>query len=210
MRNLIIFLFFGVLCLGCKTDNKSSTVSETSNVSALPTSAPIIGPATDPSKLTIPESCDMITTEDLKSILSVPAGAINVKNADNPEDKQSRSCFFKWDDVNTTNAGILISIQTNAVYADAPDYFTRNITSKLTEGETVLGNDKPNKYKRFNSGKGIGAYSFDQSRFYWTFNNDYMFMLAFNITTLSEAKMVTAAEKIVEKVNTNFASKVKN
>ncbi len=201
MRNLI-FLVFALSILACKTDKKQPETTTT--VDGVTT---II--ATDPSQLDIPETCDMITTEDIKSILGVPAASINVKNADDKSNKGSRSCFFQWDDPSTPNAGIMLMIQTNPAYNDAQDFFTLSMKAKLETGEAVLGQDKPERFKKFDAGDGIGAYSFNQSRCYWNLGNDYMFMLAFNITTLSEKKMVDAAEKIAAKVNANFASKVK-
>jgi hypothetical protein len=199
MKNVFIIMVL-LSMFACKPEVKIEPTTTTANGVTK-----II--AADPSTLTLPESCNLITPEDLKSILGIPAGSINVKNADEKDGKGNRSCFFQWEDPATPNAGILISVMTNPVYADAQDYFTLMIKSKLQNGETELGQDKPDKFTKFDAGsKGMGAYNFRQGRFYWNHGNDYMFMLAFNMTTLTEKKMVEAAEKISAKVNTNFAS----
>ena len=70
-----------------------------------------------------------------------------------------------------------------------------------------MGNDAPEKYKKFTSGNVKGAYSWQQARFYWSKGNNYLFMLAFNVSTLSEEKMLEAAIKIVEQVDNNFKAK---
>jgi hypothetical protein len=198
MRILSLLIICCLSFLQCK-DKTQETIEN-----AVSQNGAIKGPEPkNPDDLVIPSSCDMISPEDVKNILGVPAGAVNVKLADSPDDKSTRSCFFQWDDPSTANAGILLMIQTNPVFEDAPDYFTRSLQSKLTVGEEVLGHDKPMKYKEFDAG-GKGAYSFDQSRFYWAKGNDYMFMLAFNISTLSEKEMVKAAEKFASKINANF------
>jgi hypothetical protein len=202
MKNvLLIGLMISIFA--CKTDKK--TEPTTTTVDGI---TKII--AADPSTLTVPESCNLITAEDIKNILGVPAGSINVKNADDKDKKGNRSCFFQWDDPATPNAGIMINVMTNPVYAEAQDYFTLMIKSKLEHGETEVGQDKADRFSKFDAGtKGIGAYNFRQSRFYWNRGNDYMFMLAFNMTTLTEKKMVSVAEEIVAKVNANFDSSVK-
>ena len=189
--------------VSCKNDNKNSQAEIDAMIEqnkATPT---------DPANLTVPNACEMITKEALQAILNVTAGGVNIKESNDPTTDKTKSCFFQWDDPSTPNAGILIQIQTNPVYEEYPQYISQFVTSKLNEGETVLGAGVPTKFKRFSSAGSLGAYSFDQSRFYWNLGNDYLFMLAFNLTSLNEEKMVKAAEQIVAEVNKNFASKTK-
>jgi hypothetical protein len=203
MKNiLLLVLFLGLI--SCKQDaTKDKSATEPSGTSLVDPSVP-----TDPSKLTITDPCKLLTAEDVKNIFAIPAAAINIKNADQKDNKQVRSCFVQWDDKDTPNAGILVMIQTNSMFTDAPDYISRFVDSKLTTGEAVMGGDeKPMLFKQFKAGSmGKGAYNFNQARFYWNYKNDYLFMLAFNLNTLSEPKMVDAAEKLIDKINTNFMS----
>jgi hypothetical protein len=201
MRN-VLFLFLIILIAGCKNDPKSG--SQADNLIKPDNSA-----AADPTTLTIPNACEMISESTLQTILNITGSSVNIKEANDPGNKSAKSCFFKWDSADTPNAGILVQILTNPVYSDYPQYISNYVSSKLTEGETVLGSDKATKFNKFTAGGVNGAYSFDQSRFYWNLGNNYLFMLAFNVSTLSEEKMVKVAEQIVVEVNKNFATKIK-
>ncbi len=202
MRN-VAFILLLVAAFGCKNDNSNNSVSP-----ADMTMKPVMVPATDPKDLKIPSACEMIGETEIQKILNLAGAPVNIKEADDPGNMTTRSCFFKWDDANTPNAGILIQILTNPVYSEYPEYVSKFVTSKLTDGETMMGSDNPSVFKKFKSGNTVGAYSFEQGKFYWNLNNDYLFMLVYNVSTLSEEKMVKSAEAIVAEVNKNFASKV--
>ncbi len=205
MRHLISFIFLILFLAGCKNDNTSGGEVSQADLLIKPDNAV----PTDPEKLTIPNACEMITEANIQSILNVAGSPVTVKEANDPSNNKAKSCFFKWDDASTPNAGILIQIQTNPVYNDFPQYISNYVSAKITEGETVLGNDKPTKFKKFTAGGYTGAYSFEQSRFYWNIGNDYLFMLAFNLTSLNENQMVDVAAKIIVEINNNFKSKIK-
>ena len=201
MRN-VAFILLLVAVLGCKNDNGKNSVSP-----ADMTMKPVTVPAKDPKDLKIPSACEMIGEAEIQKILSIAGASVNIKEADDPGNLTTRSCFFKWDDPATPNAGILIQILTNPVYSEYPEYISKFVSSKLTDGETVMGNDNPSIFKKFKSGNTVGAYSFEQGKAYWNLNNDYLFMLAFNVSTLKEDQLVKATEAIVAEVNKNFASK---
>ncbi|MBC7884971.1 MAG: hypothetical protein H7X99_05815 [Saprospiraceae bacterium] len=199
----LLFLFLLIPILSCKNDGKTTDQVTPADMYLKPDNSP----ATDPTKLKIPNACEMVTEAQLQAILNI-TGTVNIKEANDPGNVNAKSCFYKWDDLATPNAGILIQIMTNPVYSEFPDYVSKFVAAKLTEGETVLGSDTPSTYKKFEAGGIVGSYSFDQSRFYWSLGNDFLFMLALNVTTLDEPKMVKAAEKIIEEVNKTFATKV--
>lgn len=200
MRHLLLILFLAIAMFSCKNEG-SSSLNENATVDATP---PV-----DPSKLTIPSSCSLISATEVKSIFGAKAD-IRVKDATDPSNKFSKACFFQWDDADSPNSGIMIQVQTNSVYGEYAEYIKNYIASKLENGEMEMGNDKPMKYTKFNAGGRPGAYNFNQGRFYWTTDNNYLITLYFNVTSLNEKGMVRAAEKIVEKVNSNFAKAVKN
>lgn len=201
MRN-VLFLFLIILIAGCKNDSKSG--SQADNLIK-----PDNSEAVDPATLSIPNACEMISEATLQTILNISGSAVNIKESNDPGNTSAKSCFFKWDAADTPNAGILIQILTNPVYSEYPQYISNYVSSKLTEGETVLGAEKATRFNKFTAGGINGAYSFDQSRFYWNLGNNYLFMLAFNVSTLSEDKMVQVAEQIVVEVHKNFANKIK-
>jgi hypothetical protein len=200
-----LFLIFLLLSFSCKNDAKNSTEDFT-DLSAFTKT----GPPKDPEQLSLPSACEMISSEKLSAILQIDASSVFVKDASDPQDNKTKSCFFKWEDPGTTNAGILIQIQTNPVYGDYPEYITNYVRSKITEGETLMGENQPTKFTKLTIGEINGAFSFKQGRFYWNLGNDYLFMLAFNLSTISEDKMKDLATSIINEVNKNFASKVKS
>lgn len=184
-----------LVVLGCKNENApvDQKIEELAKAKTI-----------DPKELSLPDACSMITDVKIKEIFNLKEVTININTASNPENQGSKSCFFKWDDLDTPNAGILIQLQTNPIYGEYNEYISQFVKSKLTDGETMLGDDKPMIYKKFEAGTLEGAYSFQQAKFYWNIGNNYLVMLAMNISTLSEDKMLKAAEKIAIQINSNF------
>ncbi len=200
MRQLFFIFLLGLLCFSCK--NESSVSSSESN--NLPTE---IGPPVDPKTLKMPSTCSLISAADVKSIFNAKSD-VNVKDASDEKEKNSRACFFRWDDPATPNAGIMIQLQTNSVFEDYPEYIANYIPNKISNGEMTMESDTPIKYSKFDANGRNGAYSFQQGRFYWAMDNNYIIALYFNVSTLNEKSMVKAAEKIIAKVNSNFVKAV--
>jgi hypothetical protein len=198
--NILLFLIFTLLNTGCKNDSASSDLKDTATI--------VPGAPTDPEKLLVPSACSLISEERLNQILKLNNIALNIIDPDSTNVK-SRSCFFKWDDASEPNAGIFLQIQTNPVYSDYPQYISGYVTAKLNEGEMMLGDEQPTKFERFNAGNANGAWSYKLGRFYWNAGNDYLFMLAFNLPSLSEENMKRIGSQIVEEVAKNFIPQTK-
>lgn len=167
----------------------------------------VAGPLADPSTLKLPKACELIEPVKLQEILNIKA-QVNLKDSSDPQNPNGQACFFRWDDPNTSNAAILIQVSTNPVYEEHPGYISGYVENKLKEGENIMGQDAPITYKSFKVGNKEGAYSFQQGRFYWSGGGNYLFMLAFNVSTLSESQMVSAAKKIIEEIHKNFAASI--
>lgn len=197
----ILFALLVTSIFACKNDTSGKTL-ETIDPVAVNGQPPV-----DPKTLTVPSAAELITAAEVEDILST-GSPVSAKESNDPTNDKNKSCFFKWDDPNTPNAGILIQVMTNPVYEDYPEYIANFVSSKIKEGEMMMGQDTPIKYSEFEVAGRPGAYSFQQARFYWAGDNNYLFMLAFNVSTLSESKMVKAAEKIAKIVNSNFSKKV--
>lgn len=198
----ILFSLLLISMFACKNDSSGNKLQNV-DPSKMEGGAPV-----DPKKLTVPSACEMISVTEVQDILSTKSGVM-LKESNDPNNNQVKSCFFKWEDQSMTNPGILIQVMTNPVFDDYPQYVSTYVTSKLTEGEMVMGQEAPKKYKKFDAAGRDGAYSFDQARFYWTGDNNFMFMLAFNVSNLDEDDMVDAAEDMIEKIDANFKKKVK-
>ncbi|MBK9253956.1 MAG: hypothetical protein IPM42_00560 [Saprospiraceae bacterium] len=203
MKNIFLFLLISTF-FACKNDstNKESESGDTSGEN-------YSNKATNPADLKIPGACEMLTEEWIKTTLGLTLSDVTQKEADDPENKNARSCFFRWEDPSTPNAGIMIQIMTNPVYDEFDQWVSYFVNAKLSEGEVLLGSDEAHKYKKFDAGNLRGAYSYELKRFYWHLGNDYLYMLAFNLE-IPESKMVADAKKIAIEVNKNFAAKVKS
>jgi hypothetical protein len=191
MRLFFIF-YLALIVMGCKESMDIDQIS---------------GPLADPSTLKLPKACELIEPAKLQEILNINY-QVNLKDSSDPQNPNGQACFFRWDDPNTSNAAILIQVSTNPVYEEHPGYISGYVENKLKEGENIMGQDAPITYKSFKVGNKEGAYSFQQGRFYWSGGGNYLFMLAFNVSTLSESQMVSAAKKIIEEVHKNFAASI--
>jgi len=157
--------------------------------------------------LPIPDACGMLSQTWIKNTLELKITNISIKKAEENEDTPAKSCFFKWEDPNTSHAGIFIQIMTNPVYDEFDQWVSYFVNAKVSEGEVIQGSDEVYFYKRYNAGIYKGVYSYDLKKFYWNKGDDYLFMLAFNLD-ISESKMLSYAEKISAKVNENFELKI--
>lgn len=176
----------------CKNDAK--TTETAADGTALPP---------NPAGLTVPSSCNLVTIEWLKANLGLQDKTINIKDATDPTKKDYTSCFFKWENsASEPDAGILIQVMTNPVYDEFPEWVTKMISAKITDGENVNGDSVPIRYKKFDVGL-EGAYSYEMKRFYWRTDDRYLFMMAFNLLD-DESTLVAKAEKIAKEVNNNF------
>jgi len=194
-----IFLLLSVLIISCKNDGSLGNNIDIDEIA---------GEMADPSTLKLPRACSMISTEKVQEILNTPSTVTTKESVDPTGENIQQACFFRWEDPNTSNAAILIQIMINQVYEEYPTYIAGYVENKLKEGESMMGQDEPIGYKPFKVGNKTGAYSFQQGRFYWSGGGNYLFMLAFNVSTLSEAKMMSAAQTIIGEIHKNFAAQM--
>ncbi len=186
MRNYLKFICLSLLTLtviSCKNEKPKGIV--------------------DPEKLPIPNACEMVSDAWIKDNLKLNVKDISIREANSDKNKFFKSCFFQWEEsADNPNAGILIQIQTNSVYKEFPEFIAKSIEAKRTDGEMMMDSPDPVKFQKFDVGLD-GAYSYAMKRFYWRIDDNYLFMLAFNID-MSEEEMVDKAETIAEEVTRNF------
>lgn len=205
MKINVLFILLSIGLLACKNDKSGSdSNSQSYDLAEYESNTPI-----HPDKLPLPPSCDLLSEVWIKETLGLTLSDVSRKESEDPGNPNARSCFFRWEDPATPNAGIFIQLMTNPVFNEYDAWISTFVNAKLSEGETPLGSEEAYKYKRFDAGKYKGAYSYDLKRFYWNIGNNYLFMLAFNLD-IPESKMLGYAEKISAKVNENFAEKVKS
>lgn len=160
----------------------------------------------NPTELLLPNACDLITPDEVKSVLGVTE--VNIKSTGNPGDVKASNCFFKWEDPATPHAGMLLQVMTNPLYDDNPEYISYLVESKLTEGESVQGSRKNLLFKETMVGKVKVVYAIENGRVYWNVGDNYLFMLTFNITGLQTERMLDIARKLIPSVNKNLLGKL--
>lgn len=158
----------------------------------------------DPVNLIVPNPCDLISPLEIQKVLALVEQNVLTKAANNPGDVKVKSCFYKWDDPSTPHAGMLLQIMTNPVYNDSPEYISSMIQSKLTDGETIPGSKNKLVFKELMIGKVKVIYAKENSKVFWNIGDNYLLTLAFNITNLTESKLVDFANQIVPVVNKNL------
>lgn len=197
----LLYILLPVLLLACKQEKKSAeealAILEQEKTAT----------STDPKSLSIPNSCQLLSEAKIKEIFAITEGSVNIREAKDPGNTGASSCFFKWTEAHVDNAGMFIQISTNPVYDEFPEYISTYIATKLKDGEMTMGSNTPTKFKAFDAGGRPGAYSYNDARYFWSIGNDYLIMLAFNLPTYDEARILSAAEQIAAIVNTNFPKK---
>jgi len=130
----------------------------------------------------IKDPCSLLSREFIQRTLGVTAG-INLKEGNKFEPGgTTRSCFFKWDDANHANSGIMIQVLKNPMPDEYDDYITFLVDSKKSSGEKSMDHpDKPDLFYPYNDLGDAGAMSFESKKFYWRISNKMVFMLAYNL-----------------------------
>lgn len=132
----------------------------------------------------LPDACKFITTNELKQIIGVDAEVeVSIKDATTPQNPFARSCFFRWEDDGIPNSGALLQIQSNPIPEEYPEWPLTFIKSKLESGEKGFNDVQEVEYK-YNKFEDIGiegAYNYDLRKYFWRIDDEFIYMLAFNL-----------------------------
>lgn len=165
------------------------------------------GWAVDPVLLPLPAPQDIISVESVSKVLNIVKEKIEIKPVNKPGDLKSKSCFYNWIDPSTPDAAMLFQISTNPVYSEVYNYISMTVQSKIENGENFGAGGNIN-FKEEYIGKVRIAYSIQNPRIYWNIGDNYLMMLAFNMTNLSEEKILEYAHRFVPEINKNFLAKL--
>gem|GEM_PF-590808 len=151
----------------------------------------------------LPETaCQLLTEKFLGELLEVDYQYISTKNASGKAEFQ-RSCFFRWDQDDTPNAGVLIQVQNNPIADEFPEWAENYIPSKKSSGDNAPDGSVTYAYKNFD-GVGVeGAYNFNLARYYWRTSENQICMVAFNLPA-TEERQVIWARRIAKEVMRNL------
>ncbi|HPQ21879.1 MAG TPA: hypothetical protein PK147_08510 [Saprospiraceae bacterium] len=160
--------------------------------------------------LFVPDACSLLNTSWLAGVLGVNESQIQVKDGSDSHMPNAKACFFKYDDEDLGNAGILLQVMTNPVHDEFPEWVSQFVNAKITDGEQdYTTTNELYKYKPWKALGDGGAYSSELSKYHWRLGNNYLFLLAFNLDK-SEDDKLAMAQKIGNKVLENFNEVVKN
>lgn len=128
----------------------------------------------------LPEACSIIPAQFIAEVLGVPESGLTIKDS-SPRDETAshNSCFFKWEDPNFVNAGILLQGYINPVSDEYPDFIVEFIDSKRELGENTLEGVQ-DLFKTFEGFGDDGAYSTVSGRYCWRLGNKVVLSISFN------------------------------
>jgi hypothetical protein len=134
----------------------------------------------------LPNSCSVVPLADIAEALELKPNQIEVSDS-SPRDANPThsSCFFKWDDFELSNAGILFQALRNPVGDEFPNYVEVFINSKKTTGEQGI-DEKPMIFKTMEGLGDDGAYSTEAGKYFWRLGDQVVFSIAFNTTHTPE------------------------
>lgn len=147
----------------------------------------------------VPNACDLVSDKFIANALGLQKGAIEIKDGSTKVSKHSRSCFYKWEDPNVNDAGIMIQAMGNPVKEEAPEYLVLYLESKKTKGETDYNENKQIVFKDFDVVGDDGAYSYEMHRYHWRIGDQRLYTIAFN-THMSEQEEYDIAVKVAKEI----------
>lgn len=146
----------------------------------------------------IPDACDLLTGKTISKYLKISEAAISLADGSSKKSDLQRACFFKWDDPNMRNAGVMVQVQKNPVADDVPEYFTYMVQSLKSQGETDMAGLNM-KYSDWPGHGDDAAYSTKAGKYVWRIGSDWAFMVAFN-ATIDDSQQKAAAEAFAKEI----------
>lgn len=129
----------------------------------------------------LPEMCELVSLDEIAAALSLDVSQLTTKNSTPAGAKPNqRTCFFKWNDPNYPNTGIMMQALRNPMEVEFPEYIEVYMTSKRQNGENKLGDDFVHQFKDLGGMADEGIYNADVGKYYWRFSDKVILHLAFN------------------------------
>jgi len=152
----------------------------------------------------LPNMCELVDLSEIAQILGLTEEQITIKNSTpggaNPN---QRTCFFKWNDPNFPNTGILMQALRNPMEVEFPEYIEVYMQSKRNNGENKLGDDFVHQFKNLAGMADEGIYNADLGKYYWRFSDKVILHLAFN-TIHEQEEQFDIAMKLGTRMVQNF------
>ena len=143
----------------------------------------------------IPDMCTLVSLTDISSSLSIASNDIRSRNSDQLTSSVSnRSCFFKWDDSNYPNSGILMQVKTQSPSSDFDNWAILFMDNIRAQGAQKMGDPTKYGYKIITGMSDEGLFNTDVGEYYWRFSDKVILHLAFNSRHEQEEQMKLAID----------------
>ena len=152
----------------------------------------------------LPEMCELVSLSEIAEILGIEESRITIRNSTPGGDlPDHRTCFFKWEDPNFPNTGIMMQAMRNPMADEFPEYITVYMQSKRQNGENALGDSFVHQFKNLTNMADEGLYNADIGKYFWRFSDQVIFQLAFN-TIHEQEEQFSIATKLGTRMIENF------
>jgi len=146
--------------------------------------------------------CRLVNGIAMAEVLGLEVQDVKLSNATpRNADPGQTACFYKWDDPQLFNAGILVQLLKNPTKDEFPNYISFFIEGKKTRGEQEA--DGAGAIFEHLDWGDDGAYNSKTGKYYWRLGEKIAFAIAFN-TTHSERKQYQMATAIGTQMTNSY------
>ena len=152
----------------------------------------------------LPNMCDLIPISFVAETLGLDESLVTNRNIiPGGAIPNHKTCFFKWNDPNFPNTGIMIQAMRNPLSDEMPEYITAYMTAKRESGENALGEEFVHRFKDLDGIANEGLYNADIGKYFWRFSDLVIFQLAFN-TLHEQEEQLKIATILGKKMTQNY------
>lgn len=206
---LVIFILSVLLVISCSTGQSNDGPYGNLKIGD-PPSEPIgvginIDSIYEARKGRLGSGCRLVSGKAMADILGLDIADVKLSNA-TPRDADpgQTACFYKWDDPELFNAGILVQLFKNPVGDEFPDYISFFIDSKRDTGEQEADGTKV-IFEKLDWGDD-GSYSTEVGKYYWRLGDKIVMAVVFN-TSHEKRKQYQLATAIATEMTNSFLKK---
>jgi hypothetical protein len=193
MYRVILIVLVSFVLFSCKDDKPVSLKGKDLSTEIIPVK-----------DLPLPPSCEYLPVEWVADRFKLDPETINVK--DGEAGAGMSGCFFRWSTMDKPNAGVFVQVFTNPIEEEAKNWASLKMDG-LKAGQAGSIENESSAFKDFPGIGDEGAFNEKMSVYYWRVGENYVFMLAFNMTITPE-EQYKHAQAISEEVMKNFKNMV--
>ena len=145
-------------------------------------------------------ACSIVPKRTIAEALNVDVRDIYLRNSTPRDEKRTHtSCFFKWDDPELSNAGIMLQMMRNPNEEEFIDYAKKFIEAFRVRGERGVEPGEVIMYEKFEGFGDDGSYSTEGGKYFWRLGDKIIFGIAFNTlhTAQEQYQIATTLAKVM-------------